>query len=81
MTTENIQKDQETRAARKNFAVAADSELSERLTYTVEQAGRALGISRAAAFKFANNGTLPVIRLGKRLLVPKVAIERMLASV
>jgi excisionase family DNA binding protein len=50
----------------------------ERLTMTVEEAGRALGISRPTAFKLANSGELPTIRMGKRLLVPRVQLERLL---
>jgi excisionase family DNA binding protein len=51
---------------------------SIRLTITVEDAARILGISRGAAYTCARDGSLPTIRLGKRLLVPKAAIQRML---
>jgi excisionase family DNA binding protein len=51
---------------------------SEQLTITVEEAARRLGISRGAAYARANDGGLPTIRLGKRLLVPKAALEKML---
>lgn len=48
-------------------------------TITVEQAGKLLGISRAAAYAAANDGSIPAIRLGKRrLVVPKAAIEKLL---
>ena len=50
----------------------------ERLTYNVEEAGRLLGISRASAFEEARRGDLPTIRVGKRLLEPKKALEQML---
>jgi excisionase family DNA binding protein len=53
---------------------------SERRTVTVEEAGRILGISRGSAYGLAKAGELPTIRLGKRILVPKSAIERLLAS-
>lgn len=52
----------------------------ERLTYSVEESGRLLGISRASAFEAARRGELPTIRIGRRLLVPKVALERMLEA-
>ena len=52
--------------------------VEERLTYNVEEAGKLLGISRASAFKAAQEGSLPTVRIGRRLLVPKVALERML---
>jgi excisionase family DNA binding protein len=54
---------------------------TERLTMTVEQAGAALGISRATAYMLVNTGRLPAIRISdRRLIVPKKAIEDLLAS-
>lgn len=50
----------------------------EKLTITVEQAGELLGISRALAYEMARTGKLPVLRFGRRLVVPKKAIENML---
>lgn len=41
------------------------------LTITVEDAARLLGISRGLAYEAARRGDLPVIRLGRRLLVPR----------
>ena len=53
----------------------------EKLTMTVEEAGEALGISRATAYLLANTGRIPVIRLGeRRLVVPKAALLKMLES-
>ena len=46
----------------------------ERLVYTVAEAGEMLGISRAFAYELVARGELPVIRLGRRLLVPKVGL-------
>jgi excisionase family DNA binding protein len=46
----------------------------ERLVYTVAEAGELLGISRAFAYELVARGELPVIRLGRRRLVPKVAL-------
>jgi excisionase family DNA binding protein len=51
---------------------------SERKTVSVEEAGRILGISRGAAYAYANDGSLPTIRLGKRLLVPRAVLNRLL---
>lgn len=53
---------------------------AERLTLTVEEVAHLLGISRGLAYELARSGRLPVVRLGRRLLVPKVALERMLAQ-
>jgi excisionase family DNA binding protein len=56
---------------------AADSECA---TVSVEMAGRILGISRGAAYARAEDGSLPTIRLGKRLLVPKAALDKLLMT-
>jgi excisionase family DNA binding protein len=53
----------------------------ERKTLSVEDAGKVLGLSRASAYAAAQTGDLPTIRIGRRLLVPIAAIERLLASV
>jgi len=53
----------------------------EKLVMTVEQAGQALGISRAMAYELCNSGEIPCIRLGKRrLIVPRSGILSMLDS-
>jgi excisionase family DNA binding protein len=46
----------------------------DRLVFTVAEAGQLLGISRAFAYELVARGELPVIRLGRRRLVPKVAL-------
>ena len=43
----------------------------KRLTITVEEAGRILGISRGLAYQMAKEKRIPTIRFGKRLVVPK----------
>jgi excisionase family DNA binding protein len=52
----------------------AGTQERERLVYTVAEAGELLGISRAFAYELVARGELPVIRLGRRRLVPKVAL-------
>jgi excisionase family DNA binding protein len=47
-------------------------------TMTVEQAGRLLGISRRSAYRAAHAGQIPVIRLGRRMLVPVGKLEELL---
>jgi excisionase family DNA binding protein len=61
-------------------APASESDSAERLTVSVEKAARLLGISRAAAYVYAKDGSLPVIRLGSRMLVPKAALDKLLAA-
>jgi excisionase family DNA binding protein len=50
----------------------------ESLTIKVGEAAKLLGISRPFAYQMAHEGKLPVIRFGKRMVVPKKAIEKML---
>ena len=49
-------------------------------TLTVTQAARLLGIGRGTAYEAVRNGELPALRLGKRLLVPLAALEKMLSE-
>lgn len=49
-----------------------------RLTVSVEEAGALLGISRAFAYELAARGELPCVRLGRRLLVPRKALDALL---
>jgi len=50
----------------------------ERLTYTIPEAAKALGIGKSNAYEMARTGQLPVLRFGKRLVVPRYALEQML---
>lgn len=49
-------------------------------TLTVTEAAEVLGIGRSAAYEAARSGEIPAIRIGKRILVPVVALERLLAE-
>ena len=52
----------------------------ERQTLTVEEAAKLLGVSRGSAYEAVRSGELPVVRLGRRLLVPRQALDRLLAG-
>ena len=52
----------------------------ERQTLTIPEAAKVLGIGRASAYSAVRRGELPVIRIGKRVVVPRAALERMLAQ-
>jgi excisionase family DNA binding protein len=56
----------------------APSAPDERLTYSIEEAGQLLGISRGLAYQLANSGGLPTLRLGRRLVIPKAALQKMI---
>lgn len=53
---------------------------TESLTLTVEEAATRLGISRTLAYELANADRLPapVLRLGRRLVISRLALERVL---
>lgn len=51
----------------------------EQPTISVAEAGRFLGLSKVSAYEAAHRGELPVIRIGRRLLVPTAALRRLLA--
>jgi excisionase family DNA binding protein len=53
----------------------------QRLTMTVEEAAIALGISRATAYDAVSRGEIPCIRIGRRILIPKVALETKMSQV
>lgn len=49
-----------------------------RMTVTVEEAATVLGISRAHAYVLVRAGELPSVRLGRRIVVPRRALDRLL---
>jgi len=50
----------------------------ERLTWTIHETARILGIGRQLAYDRVRTGEIPAIRVGRRLLVPRWALEKML---
>ncbi len=49
------------------------------LTMTVPAAAKLLGISKNSAYLAAARGEIPTVRVGHRVLVPRAALERLLA--
>ena len=47
----------------------------ECLTLTVAEAATRLGISRALAYELVAQGRLPHVRLGRRIVVPRRALD------
>jgi excisionase family DNA binding protein len=52
--------------------------LESNATMTIEEAAKLLGIGRNQAYSAASRGELPAIRLGKRILVLRLPLEKML---
>jgi excisionase family DNA binding protein len=75
MSTKKLQTAQELKAGPPPVGEPIES-----LTVSVEKAAKLLGISRASAYTYVRAGALPSVRLGTRLLVPKAALDRLLAG-
>ena len=50
-------------------------------TLTVEEAASVLRLSRTSAYAAVRDRTLPSVKIGRRYLVPRVALERLLGGV
>lgn len=50
------------------------------LVYTVDGFAKLFNISRAAAYQAVKRGEVPSIRIGRRLVIPKAGVDRMLAG-
>jgi excisionase family DNA binding protein len=55
-------------------ATHEDERSAEALTLSVPEAAKLLGISRALAYELVTRGELPSLRLGRRIVVPRVAL-------
>lgn len=53
---------------------------ADQRVFTVEEAAQLLRIGRNAAYLAVKNGQLPSHRLGRRIVIPKVALDRWLES-
>lgn len=55
--------------------------VKQRLTVSVAEAADLLGIGRSLAYEMARDGRLPTVKPGaRRYVVPRMALERMLAN-
>jgi excisionase family DNA binding protein len=61
-------------------APGAVAPVEDRLVFTVEEAAQLLGISRSFAYEAVQRGDVPSMRIGRRILVPKAALQRFLAQ-
>jgi excisionase family DNA binding protein len=50
----------------------------DRVTITVDEAARLLGISRTMAFQAVRSGELPAIRVRRRILIPVAQLNALL---
>lgn len=52
----------------------------QKLTLTVPETARVLGIARNSAYVAVRAGAIPSLKIGRRILVPRQAVERMLIA-
>lgn len=52
--------------------------MTEPLTYTVTQAAELVGVSRWAYYEGVKRGELPALKIGRRIVVPKVQLDQWL---
>lgn len=51
---------------------------NKKLTITVDECAKLLGISRGLCFQMVHEGKIPHLRFNKRILIPKWAIQHLL---
>jgi excisionase family DNA binding protein len=61
-------------------SAGAVARVEDRLVFTVEEAAQLLGISRSFAYEAVQRREIPSMRIGRRILVPKAALDRFLAQ-
>jgi excisionase family DNA binding protein len=61
-------------------APVAPQDPEERLTLSVSEAAARLGISRSSAYEAVRVGTIPSLKIGRRLLVPVHALRTRLGQ-
>jgi excisionase family DNA binding protein len=54
--------------------------VEDRLVFSVPEAAKLLGVSRSYAYEAIANGDIPAIHIGRRILVPKAALQKLLSG-
>ncbi|MER3481668.1 MAG: excisionase [Meiothermus sp.] len=54
--------------------------LHEKLAYTPVEVAKLLGLHLNSVRKFIKTGALPSFRLGRKVLIPRAALERLLGA-
>lgn len=54
--------------------------VAERLVYSIAEAAELLNLSERSAYAAAKRGEIPVLKMGSRMVVPKAALDAMLAG-
>ena len=68
------------RNSKKRVIGASSEATSLALILTIDEAAVVLRISRQSAYEAARRGEIPTIRLGRRILVPRRALEKLIGA-
>jgi excisionase family DNA binding protein len=55
-------------------------DLPDKPTFSVDEVAAILGVSRDTVYQCVSTGEIPALRLGRRLLIPRTALTRMLGG-
>ena len=55
-------------------------EYTDRLAFSVGEARKLLGLSRGLMYEAIRTGQIPSISIGRRILIPRAALEKLLAN-
>ena len=50
----------------------------EKLTLSVDETSRLLNVSRHTVYEAVRRGEVPSVKLGRRILIPRAALQRLL---
>ncbi len=64
----------------KKGGVQLNMDIDKRLCITVPEAAKLLRISRNHGYDLVKRGVIPSIRLGKRIVISKMALDKKLAG-
>lgn len=54
--------------------------MNDRLTYSVDEAARLVGLGRTSMYALINSGDLAVVRVGRRILIPRASLAAFLGT-
>lgn len=52
--------------------------MGKKLTYTVQEVAKLLGLSRSSMYQAIRNNSVPSLRIGGRILISKIELEKLL---
>lgn len=52
----------------------------ERACYTIDELAQLLGVGKASVYKLLKTGKIPSLKAGKKFVVPRAAVHRVLES-